>query len=211
MGSISRSWARRVGGRVSLSALFASVLSVIAAAFALSAGTAVAATTCTGPQTPGAVLSGPLIVPAGASCILNNNTVNGSVLVQPGGHLESSRSTINGNLVANGATGTNLICGGTITGNVSITNIPTGSEFDLGNFNAPCDPLKIGGSVSLADNRGTITLVLVTVDGSMILTHNEALVFILTTVHGNLVSCANHTVVSVLLFVDGQTVVCGPH
>ena len=118
-----------------------------------------AATTCKGQQLGGA-LSGPVTVPAGATCILTADNVSGSVNVNPGGRLWiRDNSTINGSVNSDQA-GTDTtngdipfsveICNSHITGSVNITRAT--SNVWVGDPDIGCDGNTIDGSVTLNSN-----------------------------------------------------------
>lgn len=77
-------------------------------------------TSCPAPGTT----SGPVVVKAGETCRLDNNTVHGNVTVQPGGTFGATHTLITGSVLANGAIGENYLCASIVDGNVVVRNLP---------------------------------------------------------------------------------------
>jgi hypothetical protein len=112
---------------------------------------------------------GNVIVPSGATCNLQEATVGGNVVVQPGGRLIiGSGTVVKGSVTANNA-GTDtasplgspqafsvIICNSTIGGNVSISG--SASEVTVGGNSSGggCGGNSIGGGVSVSNNHGRV-------------------------------------------------------
>jgi hypothetical protein len=115
---------------------------------------AVAAPFCTGVMT--GAIGTPLEVPAGATCRLQNATVQGSVLVDPGGILVINSSlgdntTINGHIMSNPTMGA-IDTFGTInvTGSISVNGVDRHPPTDAGSF--LCG-LTVGGSINVSNAK----------------------------------------------------------
>jgi hypothetical protein len=156
--------------------LIVSGVVVVGLSMSVVVGTASAATTCQSGLS-NTTVQGPLIVPGSATCTLFHVTVNGPVIVQAGATLHSSTSTVNGSLTGQGATV--QVCGGHITGHVSITRTPAfdtqgGSYLSGHPFPGFCDELTIDGSVSVTNNDPhALEVVGVVIKGSLTVTSNR--------------------------------------
>lgn len=108
---------------------------------------------CTSTHTGETIPNG-LLVPAGERCQLSSTTVQGNVVVQEGGALVAFRSTITGNVSANGATLQliNSSVGNHVT-SVRPTNfpVPTPEQPDRSLSKVFFCGSRIGGSVSISD------------------------------------------------------------
>lgn len=93
-------------------------------------------TSCPAPGTT----SGSVIVKAGETCRLDNNTVYGNVTVKPGGTFGATHTLITGSVLANGAIGENYLCASIVDGNVVVRNLPPSPDSfppPPGNGNGP--------------------------------------------------------------------------
>jgi hypothetical protein len=99
-----------------------------------------AGTDCTADLGDQAV-TGDLVVPAGADCVLGGATVEGSVIVEPGGWLDATSATITGDVVATDPYGV-LIDGTGVGGDISVYASDTRVGFLYLN------DLTVGGSVA---------------------------------------------------------------
>ncbi|MDU0367267.1 hypothetical protein RWH45_08560 [Microbacterium sp. KSW4-17] len=85
-------------------------------------------------------ISGNLVVPGGADCVLGGATVEGDVIVEAGGWLDATSVTVTGDVVATDAYGVSLD-GTTVAGDVSAYSVDTTVGFLYVN------DLRVGGSV----------------------------------------------------------------
>lgn len=96
--------------------------------------------TCANQQLNASTINANLTVPAGAWCDLVDVTVTGNLTVQGGSGLRIANSQVNGNLVSENmsgaadprSSGTNVVCGTTVKGNLTIEGSTSASPWNLG-------------------------------------------------------------------------------
>ena len=118
-------------------------------------------------------VTGNVIVPAGATCNLQGATIGGSIVVQPGGRLIVGGGTSIGGSVTASNPGTDtanpfgtgneafsvIMCNSRVTGSVSVSG--AASQVLIGGTSTTggqCGGNNIGGSVSLSNNHGPVTV-----------------------------------------------------
>ena len=161
-----------------LAILSAALLAVGGGVFVAS-GTAFAYTICNSTISGPVTLTGPLVVPKGAYCNLQNVTVSGSVQVQSGGTLNiGDHSSIEGSIQSNtpgvnttakplGGGGPSsfsiIVCSSFATGPVEISNAPSAVLIGSNDFGCGGQKINNNGStgstgVSLTANHGPTNL-----------------------------------------------------
>jgi hypothetical protein len=150
-------------------------LAVAAATAVLAVGPAqaVPATECT--SSVADTTTGPLVVPAGATCTLTNVVVDGNIRVMAGGALLTHGSTLNGNVTGNNGPrtvqliNTDLVGTGT-TGNINLTG--TTHRIIIGSEGCAVDPVA-GNNINLTGNHGSIAICFMSVGETISLRNND--------------------------------------
>ena len=145
---------------------------------------AVEATECTTTLTGGTYDR--LVVPEGATCTLEDVTVNGNVRVLSTGALFTYDSTINGSVRGDGARTVRLfdtdIVGTGTSGNVNLTG--TLGRIIIGNLGCKIDP-AVGNNITLIDNLGGIGICQMTVGETITLQGNDKNIGVFHNTTGN--------------------------
>jgi hypothetical protein len=154
--------------------------------------TAAPATECTGSVTGGSL--GPLVVPSGATCTLNDVVVDGNIRIDAGGALITDDSTLNGSVTARGARTVRLIdtdvIGTGTAGNVHLTG--TTGRIVIGSQGCAVDP-STGNNIILVNNHGTIAICYMTVGETVALRDNDKTIGVFHNEIGNPLIVQNNT------------------
>ena len=117
---------------------------------------------------------GPLVVPAGATCTLTDVVVDGNIRIMAGGALLTHGSTLQGNVMGNGARTVQLIntdvVGNGTTGNIDLSG--TQESIIIGSDGCAVDPAT-GNNINLFGNDGPIAICYMTVGESINLKNNH--------------------------------------
>ncbi len=127
---------------------------------------------CKNTEFNGTKITGDVKVPDGSWCDLSAVAVSGNVMVGSTTGLRVRNSTIGGKLLVTGASaaanpqasGTNLICGNTITGNLQVGTSTAASGWNIGGV---CGGNTVGGDLQFNNNAGAGTITGNTITGSL--------------------------------------------
>lgn len=126
-------------------------------------------------------VSGKLLVPDDATCVLNGTNVRGDVLVKSRATLRATGVTTSGSLQGEGPAVV-VVGSSTIGNNVTISKLEPNGKLELGTS-------RIGGDVQLQDNRGLVVLRGNQVTGSIQASKNTMGVTISSNQIGNGLQC----------------------
>jgi len=174
--------------------------------------------------------SGNITVSSGQVCVFVGGAINGNVKLNSG-NLMLIQSQVTGNVQLNGGGTFTIGPGSTITGNLQIQNLPSGSvqnqvcgttvsgnlQFQnngtavlIGSASAPpCPGNTIGGNLQVQNNTAPITIVNNTVNGNLQVQNNTADTTITgNTVNGNLQDDDNNAPTAVFTNTVGKNLQC---
>lgn len=154
---------------------------------------AVPATPCAGPLASTTVGS-PVVVPAGETCTLTDVVVDGNIRIMAGGALLTHGSTLQGNVVSNGARTVQLIntdvVGNGTTGNINLSG--TKRRIVIGSDGCSVDPAT-GNNINLTGNHGLIAICYMTIGETLDLKNNDARIGVFHNTIGNPLMVQNNT------------------
>ena len=155
---------------------------LIAVALPLTAGLALAEeTVCEGSL--GAVTVDNLLVPEGATCLLNRTKIQGTIVVKTGASLHAKRIKVNGNVQAEGAALVQVLAKSTVGGSIQV--VQGGSAWVDSSkvtmdilYDSNTGPLAatrngVGGNIQVFQNTGGVEISDNFVDGNLQCTANE--------------------------------------
>ena len=152
---------------------------------------AVPATPCDSPLASTTV--GSLEVPAGATCKLTDVVVDGNIRIMAGGGLFTHGSTLQGNVMGNGARTVQLvntdIVGNGTTGNVNLSG--TERRIVIGSDGCAVDPAT-GNNINLIGNHGPIAICYMTVGETITLKNNDNRIGVFHNTVGNPLTVQNN-------------------
>jgi len=144
----------------------------VAATLAVAPAQAVPATPCASALT--STTTGSLVVPEGATCKLTDVVVDGNIRIMAGGGLFTHGSTLQGNVMGNGARTVQLvntdIVGNGTTGNINLSG--TEKRIIIGSDGCAVDP-STGNNINLIGNHGPIGICYMTVGETINLKNND--------------------------------------
>ncbi len=155
-----------------------------AATLVVAPAQAVPATACASPLASTTV--GSLVVPAGETCNLTDVVVDGNIRIMSGGALLTHGSTLQGNVMGNGARTVQLIdtdvVGNGTTGNINLSG--TKRRITIGSDGCAVDP-GTGNNISLFGNHGLIAICYMTVGETIDLKNNDGRIGVFHNTVGN--------------------------
>ena len=155
-----------------------------AATLGVAPAQAVPATACASPLASTTV--GSLVVPAGETCNLTDVVVDGNIRIMSGGALLTHGSTLQGNVMGNGARTVQLIdtdvVGNGTTGNINLNG--TKRRITIGSDGCAVDP-GTGNNISLFGNHGLIAICYMTVGETIDLKNNDGRIGVFHNTVGN--------------------------
>jgi beta-glucosidase len=131
-----------------------------------------AAVECSDEAIDATAIDGDLKVPAGSWCDLSDVSVSGDVIVKPTTGVRVRASSIDGKLLVNAASGasdpqasgTNLLCGTTVGGDVQIVGSGPSAGWNIGGV---CGGNTVGGDLQFNGNQGASTITGNTIAGDL--------------------------------------------
>src|SRR5262249_34917992 len=125
-------------------------------------------------------IAGDLRVPAGSWCDLSDVSVSGDLIVKPTTGVRVRASSIDGKVLVNAASGssgpqasgTNLLCGTTVGGDVQILGSGPSAGWNVGGV---CGGNTVGGDLQFNGNQATSTITGNTIGGDLKCAGNAAL------------------------------------
>src|SRR5262249_55487760 len=124
-------------------------------------------------------IDGDVRVPAGSWCDLSDVSVSGDLIVKPTTGVRVRSSSVDGKLLANGASGasdpqasgTNLLCGTSVGGDVQIGGSGSAAGWNVGGV---CGGNTVGGDLQFNGNQGSSTITDNTIAGDLKCAGNAA-------------------------------------
>ncbi len=150
----------------------AALAALCVATFTVAPVEAATATLCTQPLSD--TTTGRLVVPAGATCTLDNVTVDGGIRVWDGASLFTQDSTVHGSVMGRRAATVEIIdtdvVGTGASGNINLAG--TRGRIVIGSQGCAVDP-SVGNNITLIGNHGTIAICFMTVGETITLQGNH--------------------------------------
>jgi hypothetical protein len=126
------------------------------------------------------------VVPAGETCKLTDVVVDGNIRIMAGGALLTHGSTLQGNVMSNGARTVQLIStdvvGNGTTGNINLSG--TKRRIVIGSDGCAVDPAT-GNNINLIGNHGLIAICFMTVGETINLKNNDGTIGVFHNTIGN--------------------------